>query len=199
MPGRHRKLDIPRQPNGQPSRRADVVAMPVITPAMARRVAGLGVSAADVATARSLCRDPATGTALGRLMWDHSTGERKRRELASGDPVITDSMALGADLYIRAYARWRAAHGIPSRAPRALWVGGEGAVSAPSRAEVEPDGDWLLIQSIISQCPAPRLVAVVLDGVLIDNDPALLLDRPQALAALRSGLAAIWRQRHRIA
>lgn len=194
--GRKRHL-CHRQPNGQPSRSSRPQAgfsgaSPIVTAAMARRLSDVGLQAVEASLARQVCRDPASGTAIGRLMWVYQPdGERARRMMPDGKtPVISDAMAAGAEVFVAAYVAWRAAQGLPRRY---IAAAKDDAFSGPMTTDKTATAlaRWAAIRAAIDHCPAPRLVWAALDTVLIDNIPTFILDRPTGLAALQRGLEAV--------
>lgn len=203
--GRPRNPLVNREPNGRARRQPPLIIPPA---ALAQRAASLGLDVDTLirhgaAAITAICLDPGAGTALGRLTWrTRNDGSRERRLGDFGgarpSPWITDEMEAAAEEYRALWVRWYRVVGLPRRHPQSMRLerhGHSAAVDTTSDAAAkrviarmaEADG-------ILRACPQGRLVAAVIDAVVIDNTlPESLVqgERSAALAALRTGLDAL--------
>lgn len=200
-------------------RRKPKVVAPLVPPEVLERrgeQAGMAtdlLKAHNEAVMRRVSHDGAMASALGRVMWSFDrSGRRRRRMMAFGpqagrEPLITDAMEWAAVTYQRLWFSWSAAVGMPRRSaqafdPELIKVDGGGypmfeVPTGQSPEDVERVAEIAtarlkLASEALHRCPAPALVDAVIETVLVDDYlPPLLLERPQALEALRVGLNAL--------
>ena len=228
--GRKRHHDVVREPNGQPSRAAQHRSLVVPPEALRRRSEANGLSAAEVlgsgaAAVTAICADQAAGTAIGRLMWRFASdgarirrmadfGARDRDDRPVPEPVITDDMAMAADMYRKIWATWHHLTGLPRRHPQGQQFvrqdrAHESMVVECGRAKSEENvgGDkscrcpvcraterLRIADAALHGCRQHLLVCAVVEAVVIEDvapESLVLGERSAALHALRRGLDAI--------
>lgn len=182
--GGRKRLDVVRQPNGQPSR-ASVFKGPVVPDqVVAKRAIASGVDPADTARATALLRDHRAGKVLGRL---YLSGRINRRQYDAGEAL---------ELLWR---KWAAMAGAPRRHPRVPTGDSRSPGRDPSKSAWQNATDEMSqVRRAVFALGAGALVLGILEDVCVDDrlprrfDPEWYgKDWAEGWDMLRAGLDAV--------